>query len=341
MPSITFGGQSYQCKERESVLDCMTAHGVTIPSSCHAGLCQTCLMQAVNGKVPATAQVGLRTSLAAQNYLLACCCFPEEDMEVALPGAGIGKHSATVVEINPLNSEIVGLKLSLATKLKYKAGQFINLHKDTVTARPYSLASVPEVDEHLQLHVRKLPNGLVSHWIHQTLKIGDSIEISDANGECFYIPDNPDQNLLLIGTGSGLAPLYGIVRDALLQGHRGTIKLYHGSNATESLYLSEELESLSLRHGNFVYTPCVSGKNVPQGFASGRALDVAVTENPDISGWRVFLCGNPEMVKAGKKQVFFAGASMRDIYSDPFMIVPKNSILPISPEIQSGELPSI
>ena len=60
MPIITYGGQSYQCPEQVSVLDCLTAHGVTIPSSCHAGLCQTCLMQAVKGKVPSSAQAGIK-----------------------------------------------------------------------------------------------------------------------------------------------------------------------------------------------------------------------------------------------------------------------------------------
>ncbi len=325
MPSITYGGQSYQCKEHESVLDCLTAHDVSIPSSCHAGLCQTCLMQAVTGKVPEAAQIGLKPTLAAQNYFLACACFPGQDIEAKLPGAGVGKYSAVVVDINPLNADIVCLELSLVTKLKYKPGQFINLHKDTVTARSYSLASVPEIDEHLHLHIRKLPDGNVSPWVHHALKVGDSVDISDANGNCFYIADDPDQNLLLIGTGSGLAPLYGIIRDALTQGHRGAIKLYHGSKTAESLYMSKELRALALRHPNFVYTPCVSAHSAPQGYASGRAHDVAIKENPDLSGWRVFLCGHPEMVSSGKKLAFFAGASMHDIHSDPFNSVAKIS----------------
>jgi ferredoxin-NADP reductase/ferredoxin len=325
MPSIIYGGQSYQCKEHETVLDCLTAHDVTIPSSCHAGLCQTCLMQAVKGTVPATAQAGLKPTLSAQNYFLACACHPEDDMEVMLPQNGIEKLTATVTAIHPLNTEIVSVQLLPETSLKYKAGQFINLYKDSTTVRSYSLASVPEIDEHLLLHVRRLPNGQVSHWIHQALKIGDSVEISDATGDCFYTATDLDQSLLLIGTGSGLAPLYGIIRDALAQGHRGTIKLYHGSKAVESLYLSKELESLSGHHGNFVYQPCVSGSIVPHGFASGRAHDVAIKENPDLSGWRIFLCGHPEMVSSGKKLAFFAGASMRDIYSDPFLIMAKDS----------------
>jgi ferredoxin-NADP reductase len=282
-------------------------------------------MQAIKGKVPASAQGGLKPALATQNYFLPCICHPEEDMEVVLPGGALVKYSATVTAIHPLNAEIVSLQLRPDTNLKYKAGQFINLYKDAATARSYSLASVPEIDDHLHLHIRKLPNGLVSPWIHQDLKVGDCIEISDATGECFYTPDRPDQNLLLIGTGCGLAPLYGIIRDALAQGHRGAIKLYHGSHSIESLYLSEELESLSLRHPNFIYTPCISGNIVPKDLSAGRALDVALKENMKLSGWRIFLCGHPEMVATGKKLMFFAGASMRDIYADPFKMAPASN----------------
>lgn len=320
MPSITYGGQSYQCKEQESVLDCLTAHGVTIPSSCHAGVCQTCLMRAVKGKVPASAQPGLKNTLAAQNYFLACSCFPEEDLEVTLPAKGTNKFPATVVELNSLSAEVVCLKLSLNTELKYKAGQFINLFKDDFTSRSYSLASVPEIDEHLELHVRKLPDGLVSQWIHQELKVGDVVDISDATGDCFYVTDITKQNLLLIATGTGLAPLYGIIRDALMQGHSGNIKLYHGSNSAESVYLIDELITLSNQYKNFIYTPCISGKNVPVGFSAGRANEVALSENQDLAGWSVFLCGHPEMVAVAKKNSYLAGASMNNIYADPFVI---------------------
>jgi len=327
MPIITYGGQSYQCPEQVSVLDCLTAPGVTIPSSCHAGLCQTCLMQAVDGNIPASAQTGIRNTLAAQNYFLACACYPEEDIVVTLPSAGVGKYSATVTGINHLNADIVCLQLLPDTRLNYKAGQFINLYKDAENARSYSLASVPEIDEHLHLHVRKVPNGLVSQWVHNVLKVEDRVDISDAAGDCFYTPDNTDQSLLFVGTGCGLGLLYGIIRDALSQGHRGMIRLYHGCESVESFFLVEELKALSLQHANFEYTPCVSGSDVPPpGYTPGMVLDVALKENADLTGWRVFFCGHPEMVSSGKKLAFFAGASMRDIYADPFISAPKSNV---------------
>jgi ferredoxin-NADP reductase len=284
-------------------------------------------MQSLSGKVPEAAQTGLQNTYTEQNYFLACSCFPEDDMEVALPNSVVAKFVATVVELAPLNPEIISLKLGVDVKLQYKAGQFINLYKDSSTSRSYSLASVPGIDEHLHFHIRKLPYGLVSHWVHSSLKVGDRVEISEAAGDCFYVADQLRENLLLIATGSGLAPLYGIIRDALAQGHSGKIMLYHGSNSAESVYLYDELKSLSSTRQNFIYRPCISGPRVPQGYFAGRAHEFALQENADLSGWRVYLCGHPEMVLCGKKQAFLSGASMRNIYADPFVTLNKDNIV--------------
>lgn len=317
MPKVIYGGQSYDAGEG-SVLDCLTAQGVAVPSSCRSGVCQTCLMRAVSGEVPEKAREGLKATLVAQNYLLACSCYPEQDIEVALPEAGMGRLEARVTGVEYLNADILGIRLKPARPFEYRAGQFISLFKDETTARCYSLASVPALDEELFLNVRKVPGGLVSGWVFSEIRAGDPIAISEASGDCFYVPGNADQNILLIATGSGLAPLYGIIRDALLNGHRGRLCLYHGSNDSNGFYLVEELEKLAQSHANFSYMRCVSDSVATQGYAAGMVADVALAENPDLSGWRVFLCGNPDMVKSARQQTFFAGASLQDIYADPF-----------------------
>lgn len=276
------------------------------------------MMQAIKGAVPDQAQAGLKPTLAAQNYFLACSCFPQQDIEVVLPEKEMSRLAARVSGVEYLNAEILGIRISPPRPFEYKAGQFINFFKDATTARCYSLASVPALDDELMLHVRKVPGGLVSGWIFESLKPGDTITISAATGDCFYVPGNPGQNILLIGTGSGLAPLYGIIRDALRNGHTGKISLYHGSYNSDGLYLVEKLRKLAAANSNFSYVPCVSDGVAPAGYAQGVVLDVALADNPDLSGWRVFLCGNPNMVNAAKKETFFAGASMRDIFADPF-----------------------
>ena len=105
------------------------------------------------------------------------------------------------------------------------------------------------------LHVRRVFRRAASAWIFDRLKPGDSVTISEAFGDCFYVQDRPEQNLLLLGTGCGLAPLYGIVRDALNRSHRGRIHLYHGSRDACGLYLVEQLSRLARRPPELSLSP--------------------------------------------------------------------------------------
>ncbi len=318
MPTIQFNGIDYPCNSGESVLDALTRQGVMVPFSCRNGICQTCMMKSAEGNIPAAAQKGLKSTLQAQNYFLACACHPVENMAVSLPAEPNRLLPATVTAIRPLNADIVCVGLDCPELTYYRPGQFINLYRDSHFSRSYSIASVP-ADGYLRLHVRRLPNGRMSNWIHNELALGDNLHISSPIGSCFYLPDKSGQPLLLIGTGSGLAPLMGILRDALSQNHAGQIYLYHGSRDKAGLYLVDELRELEAAHGNFHYIPCVSDGTESEEYKAGRSLDVAMSAHRDLSGWRVYVCGNPEMVKTARKKAYLARAAMSDIYADAFV----------------------
>lgn len=322
MTVIRYNDQLIQLDAEQSVLDALNSHDALIPFSCRSGICQTCLMQAQEGTPPEQAQQGLKDSLKLQNYFLACVCYPNTDLSITLPNINHELITATVKQLDLLNDEIMEVVLDCQNPLDYRAGQFINLYRDQTISRSYSLASVPQQDRYLHLHVRRLPDGQVSHWIHQTLKTGDEVAISAPLGNCFYTTGRAEQNLLLIGTGSGLAPLYGIIRDALNQGHRGKIYLFHGSRELVGLYLQQTLDQLSKQYSNFHYLPCISGQETANGYAKGRADNVAFQQITDLKNWRVFLCGHPEMVNSAKRKAFLAGASMQDIYLDAFHVKP-------------------
>lgn len=320
MVAIRYAKDRFDLGEGQSVLDVLTHHGVPVPYSCRAGSCQTCLMRATGGLPPAAAQQGLKDSLKLRNYFLACVCHPTEDLEVALPGESEDVLPATVKALELLNDEIMHVALECHAPMEYRPGQFINLFRDASLGRSYSIASVPHLDGHLHLHVRRLKGGRVSGWIHDELRTGETVEIRGPAGDCFYVPGKPEQPMILIGTGSGLAPLFGIVRDALSRDHAGPIRLFHGSRDRGGLYLIDELRDLTREYSNFDYVPCLSGTDVPAGFAAGRAHEVALREVPNLKHWRVFLCGHPDMVKEARKKGFLAGASMKDIHADAFNV---------------------
>ena len=323
MVRITFQSRDFECAPGQSVLDCLNAGGMAIPWGCGAGACQTCLMRAVSGDVDPRAQAGLKATQAAQGYFLACQWQPTRDIEVGFGEPPAAPVPARVLEVESLSPDIRRLRLKPVAPFDYRAGQFLRLHR-AGASRCYSLASVPALNEPLELHVRHVPGGEISGWVHERLAPGDEVAISSATGESFYLAGKPQQGLCLIGTGSGLAPLYGIARDALHQGHTGPIWLFHGSVEVSGLYLREQLTQLALRYATFHYVPCVSGPTADPGaaaagLAQGLVHEVALQRLPQFDGWSVHLCGNPAMVNAARRATFLAGASMRDIHSDPFL----------------------
>jgi NAD(P)H-flavin reductase/ferredoxin len=319
MPQIQFNQISYSCEGEESVLDCLLRHDVEVPHACKKGTCHSCKMQVKQGQVSDESQRGLKDTEKAQGYFLACSCKPKEDLILA-PLESQPSFETSVVEKTMLAEDIIRLRLASIDGFDYHAGQFVNIYKDEKVFRSYSIASVPAQDDFLEFHIKLYPNGLVSGWIHNELQVGDVLSISEARGESFYINDDLAKNILLIGTGTGLAPLYGVIKDALGQGHKGDLHLFHGSSEASGLYLIEELNNLLARFENFSYTPCVSGVTTNSDFTHGRANDLALAQYKDLKGWRVFLCGNPDMIEKTKLKVYLAGVSLHDILTDPFTV---------------------
>jgi len=324
MPTINFEGQDFVCNADETVLECMTRNGMLIPSSCQSGACQTCMIRALEGTPPPEAQKGLKDTLKQQNYFLACVCKPTEDMTIGLSLVS-QRHTVKVIAKDALNESVVRLRLQKPDGFSYKSGQFINLMRtsDDLT-RSYSLASTPDED-FLELHIKHVPDGKMSSWVFETLQIGDEVAFFGPAGDCFYVPGSPEQSLLLVGTGTGLAPLYGILRDVLAQKHSGPVHLFHASLAAPGLYLEQELRGLASQYNHFTYTPCVLHGDVPEGGQQGNIADIPAAQLGSLSGYRVFLCGDPPIVNALRQKSFLAGASMQDIFSDPFVFAAQDS----------------
>ncbi len=222
------------------------------------------------------------------------------------------------MRVDKVAPSVCRLTIRPSTPLYYRAGQFINIRRADGLVRSYSLASVPRLDTHLEIHVKRMPRGAMSNWIYNELNPGDGLDIQGPNGDCFYVPGTPAQNLLLIGTGTGLAPLLGFARDALEGRHTGQVHLYHGSREAEGLYMAGDVRAIAKAHENFHYVPCICGDDVPTGFRAGRADAAAFADHPGLSGWGVFVCGYPAMVHAAKKAAFLAGASLDQIHADAF-----------------------
>lgn len=314
--------------EGETVLEGLLRGGVPVPNCCRAGACQSCLLQATTGTPPPASQKGLKDAYRARGLFLSCVCKPAGDLTVRF-AADVGRRVAAEVRgVERIGRDVARVSLACAESFDYFPGQFVNVARPDGLTRSYSLASLhsppglPLGDDLLELHVRKIAGGRMSTWLHDEARPGDRLDVSSPLGDCFYVPGRPDQPLLLVGTGTGLAPLYAIVRDALRHGHAGPIRLYHGALRPEGLYFGEKLADLAARHPNFGYAACVLNGPPVNGERVGDLADLVLADLPKPAGWRVFLCGDPSLVGTLKKKIYLAGARMKDIHADAFLLCP-------------------
>lgn len=315
MSTLTYKDRPVDISPGETVLEALLRAGVDAPYSCRAGNCQSCLHRAVEGGPPPESQVGLSDAQKALGFFLPCVCRPRGPLTIVPPDDVGASLEATVHSIDQLSHDIVRLRIE-TENFSYRPGQFLQLIAGEDLKRHYSLASHPEEDPFLEMHIRLHPNGRMSRHVMEKLGAGHKIHVAGPSGTCFYEGVDPDQPLALIGAGTGLAPLYGVLRDALRQGHRGPIRLYHGARDPKGLYLVDELQALAGARDNVDYFPSHLDANAPHGGdVAALALDA---ETPRVAQTAYFLCGGENLVKRLKRDLFMAGASLKAIRSDAF-----------------------
>ena len=277
------------------------------------------MLRAVGGAPPSASQEGLKDTLRAQGYFLACICIPAADLEVALPGSdAVCRTRAQLACKEPLNRAILRIRLRCCKPFFHYSGQYLHLHRPDGLLRTYSISSLPSDGDTLELHVRHLSGGQMSSRIRDGLQVGDVVEVSGPHANCFYVPGKPDQGILLIGTRSGLAPLWGILRDALSHGHQGQIALFHGfGNRPDSIWSTNFAplpRSILTSRTRRAWMPATllelrSDALISSHYHRTPNWQVGASTSAGILTWR----------SRRRKKPFLAGASISNIYAEPFV----------------------
>lgn len=311
MPVVHYQNTPIKINPNQSVLEALTDAGIDIPNSCHAGACQSCKLQAMDGELPAQAQQGLNGAEKQLGYFLSCQCYPPSDLTIAEANTSV-RHSTMVTHKTQLNDSV--LQLVLNAPFEFLSGQFVNILHDDLS-RSYSIASAPSSGA-IELHIKRLPDGRFSSYAFDKLTVGDELTLQGPFGKCIYSAAK-DQPLLLAGLSTGLAPLLGIVRTALEHEHTGPIHLIAGAKNAEGLYWVDELITLANQHNNLSADFVIQEGSHPVA-TTADIYTFCKTQHPSTKGYSAFLCGAPSFVNKLKKQTFLLGANMADIHADSF-----------------------
>jgi 3-ketosteroid 9alpha-monooxygenase subunit B len=157
-----------------------------------------------------------------------------------------------VIEETPDAKSIVfEVPPELIETFRYRPGQFLTLrvpYRDAAAGserhllRCYSLASSPLIGEPPRVTVKRVAQGRVSNWICDTLKPGERVEVKPPAGH--FTPKSLDGDFLLLAGGSGITPVFSILRSALVSG-RGRLFLIYANRDERSVIFRDPLGSLA------------------------------------------------------------------------------------------------
>lgn len=317
METFLFEGIEYSALNDETVLDCLIREGVKVTNSCKSGICHSCILKSTSN-LDEISQKGLSSSKKEAGFFLSCQQKVVPDLEVFMPDSSTLFVEGRITSQERITDSVVVLKIQTLNDYPFKAGQFTNIIREDGVCRSYSIASQTG-DQELEFHIRKVPGGELSNWLYDEDLTNKKIKLSEPLGECCLNDEMNGQDLLLIGVGTGLAPLYGVLKDSVSNGEMGNIKLFHGGLTVDSLYMVENLKTIEKKFDFFSYHPVFLKGEDKEGFLKGNLVDLIKELNFDKKNTIVMICGDPILVKSIKQTVFLSGVPSKNILSDPFI----------------------
>lgn len=307
MPELHVGDRRWTVAAGSNLLDSLNQAGVAVPYSCRAGSCHACLVHCVSGEPADSLPEALDAGKREQGWRLACQCRVVEDLTVATFDPARDGLPARVVGCDWLSPTVLRLRLEPERALRYRAGQHLVLWTADAIARPYSLASVPGADPWLEFHLDcSKPGAFIA--VARQLKIGDALGLGELRGGALqYDPDWQERPLLLLAAGTGLGPLWGVLREALRQEHQGAIRLVHLAQDSDEHYLRAALAELA-------DTP-IKVQLVTPDELDATLVDLRLLSRKTMA----LICGSPHSVETFAKRLYLAGVPRNQVLADVFV----------------------
>lgn len=178
--------------------------------------------------------------------------------------------------------------------------------KRKIVRRAYSIASAPSERESLEFFIVRVDGGVLTPRLY-TLAIGDRLWLGPKIKGKFTLEEIPrDKNLIMISTGTGLAPYVSMLREHRLNPPWKRFVLIHGVRLASDLGYREELERIAADDERIIYLPTVTREPQDSAWSGHRGrvdtlLEAGVFERKagfalSPEDCHVFLCGNPDMI---------------------------------------------
>lgn len=304
------------------LLDAAGEAGLALLTDCSNGQCGTCTAQLVSGGIALDDydKAVLPDADRAAGTVLPCVCRVTGPCAIELPydsSEALGEEpqpiAAEVTAVEPVASETVRLEVRVPQAVSFEPGQYVRITPAGADFhRSYSMANVPGTDR-LQFFIRLVPGGAFSQWLAGA-KAGDPVELSTPHGTFFLREE--DRPRLFVAGGTGVAPFLSMLRAMAARPAAQRTTLLVGARTPGHLFALDELKQLGERLQGMDLQVAVEQDAQP-GCHAGYATDLIPQLGLDPST-RVYLCGPPPMVEAGRRAAEAAGLQRADVLCERF-----------------------
>ncbi|MEH6412320.1 benzoate 1,2-dioxygenase electron transfer component BenC [Pseudomonas sp. CGJS7] len=311
---------------QETVADAAYRQGMNIPLDCRDGACGTCKCKAESGRYDLGdnfIEDALSEDEIAEGYVLTCQMRAESDCVIRIPASSQlckteqATFEAAISDVRQLSVSTIALSIKgeALSRLAFLPGQYVNLKvPGSEQSRAYSFSSLQK-DGEVSFLIRNVPGGLMSSFLTNLAKAGDSLSLSGPLGS-FYL--RPIQRpLLLLAGGTGLAPFTAMLEKIAEQGSEHPLHLIYGVTNDFDLVELDRLQALAARIPNFTYSACVANPDsqYPQKGYVTQHIEPRHLNDGDVD---VYLCGPPPMVEAVSQYVRDQGITPANFYYEKF-----------------------
>ncbi len=323
--------KSFIVEENETILDAALRQNFDIPHSCCEGICGSCEVQLIEGKVNYAHpdQLILDEAERASGRALLCCAKAQSDLLIHAPECTPPLHVShhnfeyQLVNMRPLTDEIWQVCCKPTQEnapLAYLAGQYILVEcVPEEELKPFSIANAPTSDHLLELHVRCQKDNIFAHHLISTLQQSGTLKFQGSFGNAFYHP-TPLMPSILLAIGTGFAPIKAILEEAFKKPLEHEMRLFWAGKSPKDLYQLDLVQQWADHIPHFSITPLLASANTNLSwpYEYGNIIQAVCDAYPTLADHHIYFGGPMQLTLDGLEQFIVRGAETSYIYSDVF-----------------------
>lgn len=317
--------KEFLCAAGSTILDSARLQGAILQYSCRTGQCGVCKAVAFGETVVVKYdELVLSASEIEQGYILTCCRSALSDVELGVEdlsqfaGLKVKTLPCRVDSLRYMAGDVleVVLRLPPNTPFEYLPGQYIDVISKEGVRRSYSIANAPREDGKIELHIRRVPQGVMSKYWFEDVQINDLLRFEGAQGT-FALRDKKVKNIVFLATGTGIAPVKAMYESIYGSSEMLTdtnIWMYWGGRIPSDIYWMPALADVSAK-----FVPVLSRADVAWVGRTGYVQDALVADGVELADSIVYACGSKEMIGSAKARLIALGLPSGNFYSDAFV----------------------